>query len=180
MGVLVGLPALRTRGVNLAVATLGLALVIESQILNHPVRSGGFLGIEVGRPSIFGIDVDPVKYPERYALFAFLAFCLLALVVANLRRSRAGRRLIAGAHQRACRGGTRHRRVRRQALHVRLSAGIAAVGGVLIAFQRPTVVFYPTFSIFQSIFVVVYAVIGGIGYVAGAAHRAAPSPPATS
>ena len=57
-----------------------------------------------------------------------------------------------------------------------LSAGIAAVGGVLIAFQRPTVVFYPTFSIFQSIFVVVYAVIGGIGFVAGALIGGAVAP----
>ena len=30
---------LRTRGVNLAVATLGLALLIESQILANPART---------------------------------------------------------------------------------------------------------------------------------------------
>ena len=45
---------------------------------------------------------------------------------------------------------------------------IAGVGGVLIGFRRPSVVFYPTFSVFQSILVVLYAVIGGIGYVIGA------------
>ena len=57
-----------------------------------------------------------------------------------------------------------------------LAAGIAAVGGVLITFQRPTAVFYPTFSVFQSIFVVVYTVIGGIGYVVGSLVGAALAP----
>jgi sulfate-transporting ATPase len=168
VGVLVGLPALRTRGVNLAVATLGLALVIESQILNHPDRSGGFLGIEIGTPSLFGIDLDPVRYPERYAAFAFGAFCLLALLVANLRRSRAGRRLIAVRTNERAAAALGIGVFGAKLYAFGLAAGIAAVGGVVIAFQRPTVVFYPTFSIFQSIFVVVYAVIGGVGYVAGA------------
>ncbi len=168
VGVLVGLPALRTRGVNLAVATLGLALVIESQILSHPDRSGGFLGIEIGTPSLFGLDLDPVRYPERYAAFAFGAFCVLAVLVANLRRSRAGRRLIAVRTNERAAAALGIGVFGAKLYAFGLSAGIAAVGGVLIAFQRPTVVFYPTFSIFQSIFVVVYAVIGGVGYVAGA------------
>ena len=109
-----------------------------------------------------------MKYPERYALFAFLAFCLLALVVANLRRSRAGRRLIAVRTNERAAAALGIGVFGAKLYAFGLSAGIAAVGGVLIAFQRPTVVFYPTFSIFQSIFVVVYAVIGGIGFVAGA------------
>ena len=57
-----------------------------------------------------------------------------------------------------------------------LGAAIAAVGGVLIGFRRPSVVFYPTFSVFQSILVVLYAVIGGIGFVAGALIGAALAP----
>ncbi|MEX1008264.1 MAG: ATP-binding cassette domain-containing protein [Acidimicrobiia bacterium] len=176
VGVLVGLPALRTRGVNLAVATLGLALVIESQILNHPIRSGGFFGISIGTPTIFGIDLDPVMYPERYAAFAFLAFGVLALLVANLRRSRAGRRLIAVRTNERAAAALGISVFGAKLYAFGLAAGIAAVGGVLIAFQRPTVVFYPTFSIFQSIFVVVYAVIGGIGYVAGALIGGAMAP----
>jgi sulfate-transporting ATPase len=168
VGVLVGLPALRTRGVNLAVATLGLALVIESQILNHPERSGGFSGINIGTPSLFGVNLDPVRYPERYAAFAFGAFCVLALLVANLRRSRAGRRLIAVRTNERAAAALGISVFGAKLYAFGLAAGIAAVGGVIIAFQRPNVVFYPTFSVFQSIFVVVYAVIGGVGYVAGA------------
>jgi len=176
VGVLVGLPALRTRGVNLAVATLGLALVIESQILDHPVRSGGFLGIDVGKPSFFGIDLDAVAHPERYAVFAVVAFGVLAILVANLRRSRAGRRLVAVRTNERAAAALGIGVFGAKLYAFGLAAAIAAMGGVLIAFQRPTVVFYPTFSIFQSIFVVVYSVIGGIGYVAGALIGGAVAP----
>ncbi|HXY94981.1 MAG TPA: ATP-binding cassette domain-containing protein [Acidimicrobiia bacterium] len=176
VGVLVGLPALRTRGVNLAVATLGLALVIESQILDHPVRSGGFLGIDIGTPTLFGVSLDAVRYPERYAAFAFVVFCVLALLVANLRRSRAGRRLVAVRTNERAAAALGISVFGAKLYAFGLSAAIAAVGGVLIAFQRPTVVFYPTFSVFQSIFVVVDAVIGGIGYVMGALLGAALAP----
>ncbi len=93
---------------------------------------------------------------------------MLALLVANLRRSRAGRRLIAVRTNERAAAALGIGVFGAKLYAFGLSAGIAAVGGVLIAFQRPTVVFYPTFSIFQSIFVVVYAVIGGIGFVAGA------------
>jgi sulfate-transporting ATPase len=168
VGVLVGLPALRTRGVNLAVATLGLALVIESQVLNHAERSGGFLGIQIGKPSLFGADLDAVAHPERYAAFAFGAFCVLAILVANLRCSRAGRRLIAVRTNERAAAALGIGVFGAKLYAFGLSAAIAAVGGVLIAFQRQTVVLYPTFSIFRSIFVVVDAVIGGIGYVSGA------------
>ena len=119
VGVLVGLPALRTRGVNLAVATLGLALVIESQILNHPVRSGGFLGIEIGKPSICSASTSTrssIPSGTRCSPSA-------------CSRARAPRREPApesrrppphrGAHERARRRCARHQRVRRQALRVR-------------------------------------------------------------
>ncbi len=161
---------------NLAVATLGLALVIESQILNHPVRSGGFLGIDIGTPKLFGISVDAVAHPERYAVFAFAAFCVLAFLVANLRRSRAGRRLLAVRTNERAAAALGIGVFGAKLYAFGLAAGIAAVGGVLITFQRPTAVLYPTFSVFQSIFVVVYTVIGGIGYVVGSLVGAALAP----
>ena len=43
---------------------------------------------------------------------------------------------------------------------------IAAVGGILIAFRQSTVV-YNQFKLLDSIYFVVYSVVGGIGWVAG-------------
>ncbi|MEZ5169224.1 MAG: ATP-binding cassette domain-containing protein [Acidimicrobiia bacterium] len=176
IGVLVGLPALRTRGVNLAVATLGLALVIESLILANFDRTGGVTGTSIGSVRFFGIDFDTFAHPERYALLALLLFVGCGLLVANLRRGRAGRRLVAvRANERAATAlGISVFRAKLYAFG--LSAALAAVGGVLIGFRRPNVTFFPTFSVFQSIFVVIYAVIGGIGFVLGAVIGAAVAP----
>jgi sulfate-transporting ATPase len=168
IGIVVGVPSLRARGVNLAVATLGLALVIQAQVLGNAKRTGGFTGWSLGAPRLFGIDFDPLHHHERYALLSVCAFAVIAVVVANLRRGRAGRRLIAVR--------TNERAAVALGINVfgaklyafGMAAGIAAVGGILIMLRRQTAVFLPVFSVFESIFVVVYAVIGGVGFIFGA------------
>jgi ABC-type branched-subunit amino acid transport system ATPase component/ABC-type branched-subunit amino acid transport system permease subunit len=176
IGVIVGLPALRTRGVNLAVVTLGLALVIESMVLNNAQLTGGVTGTVVGTPRFFGIDFDTFKHPERYAALSFVLFVVLAFAVANLRRGRAGRRLIAVRTNERAAASLGISVFGAKLYAFGLAAGIAAVGGILIGFHRPNVTFWPTFSIFQSIFVVVYVVIGGIGFVLGPLIGAALAP----
>ncbi|MCZ7531584.1 MAG: ATP-binding cassette domain-containing protein [Acidimicrobiia bacterium] len=176
IGILVGLPALRTRGVNLAVATLGLALVIESLVFRNLDRTGGVTGTTIGSVRLFGVDFNTFDHPERYALLTLAFFVGCALLVANLRRGRAGRRLVAvRSNERAATAlGISVFRAKLYAFG--LSAALAAVGGVLIGFRRPNVTFFPTFSVFQSIFVVIYAVIGGIGFIIGAVIGAAVAP----
>ncbi len=52
-----------------------------------------------------------------------------------------------------------------------LSAFIAGIGGVLLAFAQPTVIFNGTtddFSIFASILIMAMTVAGGVGFVGGA------------
>ena len=44
VGLLIGLPALRLRGVNLAVVTLGFAAAIDAVIFNDEGFSGGTAG----------------------------------------------------------------------------------------------------------------------------------------
>jgi sulfate-transporting ATPase len=176
IGIVVGLPSLRTRGVNLAVATLGLALVIQSLILGNGDRTGGLTGLATGPPRFFGIDFDPVKYPERYALLSFACFALLAVAVANLRRGRAGRRLIAVRSNERAAASLGISVFGAKLYAFGLSAGIAAVGGLLIVFRRPIAVFLPAFSVFQSIIAVVYVVVGGVGFVLGPLITATTAP----
>jgi ABC-type branched-subunit amino acid transport system ATPase component/branched-subunit amino acid ABC-type transport system permease component len=176
IGIVVGLPALRTRGVNLAVVTLGLSVVVESLILDSTSLTGGYTGTTVGAPRIFGISMDTFAFPPRYAIFCFLVFTVAALMVANLRRGRAGRRLLAiRANERAAAIlGISVAPAKLAAFG--LGSALAAAGGILLAFSQPTVVFVPTFEAFQSIFVVVFSVIGGIGFLVGAFVGAAYAP----
>ena len=100
-----------------------------------------------------------------------MCFVLLALLVANLRRSRTGRRLLAvRTNERAAASlGISVFGVKLYAFAV--SAGLAAVAGILVGF-RSQVVTYTEFNVFASINSLGHAVIGGLGFVLGAVFGA--------
>jgi sulfate-transporting ATPase len=100
-----------------------------------------------------------------------IAFVGCGLLVANLRRSPTGRRLIAvRTNERAAASlGISVFGVKLFAFGV--AAFIAAIGGVLLAFQS-SIVTYGRFNVFESINAVAFAVIGGVGFVVGAAFSA--------
>ncbi len=176
IGILVGLPALRTRGVNLAVATLGLALLLEREVLGNQSLTGGALGTQIGSPSFLGVDVDAFQHPARYAALACGVFLLGFLTVANLRRSQTGRRLVAVRTNERAAAALGVSVFGAKLYAFGLAAALAATGGILLAFQTPTVTFYPTFDVFGSISMVVYAVIGGVGAALGAVAGAPLAP----
>ncbi len=167
------LPALRTRGVNLAVVTLGLGFTVSEVVFANNQYVGGGLegGTPIGRVKLFGIEVDAFGHPHRWALVSLVAFVAIGLVVANLRRSRTGRRLIAvRTNERAAASlGISVVGVKLYAFAV--AAGIAAVAGILTAFQFQRIQ-YGTFNVFESINAVGSAVIGGLGYALGAVFAA--------
>jgi sulfate-transporting ATPase len=170
LGLVVGLPAVRTRGTSLAIVTLGLAVAVQSMILNNSTLSNGIDGISVGFITIFGIEMDALFYPRRYALLALGALVILGLAVLNLRRSTTGRRMIAvRTNERAAAAlGIGVPAVKLLAFV--LSGAIAAVGGILLAFTNSVVVVGnpgSPFDPFKSLFAVAEATIGGIGFVSG-------------
>jgi sulfate-transporting ATPase len=173
IGLVFALPALRTRGVNLAVVTLGLGFTISEMVFANNDYLGGQLdgGTPIGLVEVFGVEVDAFDHPHRWALVSLVAFVGIALVVANLRRSRTGRRLVAvRTNERAAASlGISVVGVKLYAFAV--AAGIASVAGMLTAFQFQTIQ-YTGFNAFASINAVGYAVIGGLGFVLGAAFAA--------
>lgn len=167
LGVVVGLPALRLRGVNLAVATLGLGLVLQDMVLLNPSHTGGLAGTTIGPPRLFGIDVSGTTYPVRFALVALVLAVGTGLMVASLRRGRAGHRLIAVR--------TNERAAASLGINVTvaklwafaIASGLAGLAGALMGLQYPNVDF-TIYSVFNSIIIILYAVLGGIGFVTGA------------
>jgi ABC-type branched-subunit amino acid transport system ATPase component/branched-subunit amino acid ABC-type transport system permease component len=166
VGLLFALPALRTRGVNLAVVTLGLGFAVSEVVFGNARYLGDPLdaGTRIGRIKLFGISVDAFDHPHAWAFVSFLALFGISLMVSNLRRSRTGRRLIAvRTNERAAASlGISVVSVKLYAFGV--SAGIAAVGGILVGFRSSTIN-YTGFNVFESINTVGFAVIGGLGYV---------------
>ena len=137
-GLLFALPALRTRGVNLAVVTLGLGFVVQEVVFQNGSWIGEAVdgGTRIGPAKLFGLEVDAPLHPHRWALVCLVGFVLAGLMVANLRRSRTGRRLIAvRTNERAAASlGISVFGVKLYAFGV--AAAIAGLGGVLIGFQN--------------------------------------------
>lgn len=175
VGVLVALPAIRTRGVTLAIVTLALSLVFSALIFDNPSTTGGFEGIVVKSPEILGYQIDPTLHPQRYAALMLIALVLVGLMVANLRRGATGRKMIAvRSNERAAAGlGINVVGIKLYAFAV--GAGIAGLGGVLIAFEQANVQF-ASFDVFSSIQLVQYGVIGGLGWVSGVVGGATAAP----
>jgi ABC-type branched-subunit amino acid transport system ATPase component/branched-subunit amino acid ABC-type transport system permease component len=166
LGVLFAIPAVRTRGINLAILTLGLGTAVELMLFDNTNYTGGAGGTIINSERLFGWDVTATTHPTRYGLVVLVLFVVCALAVANVRRGRAGRRMIAvRTNERAAASlGISVSGAKLYAFG--LSAGIAAVGGILLAFQS-TAIDYSQFTNFTSITDVGLAVIGGIGYLVG-------------
>jgi ABC-type branched-subunit amino acid transport system ATPase component/branched-subunit amino acid ABC-type transport system permease component len=166
LGMLFALPAVRTRGINLAILTLGLGTAIELILFDNTDYTGGISGTQVGASKLFGLDISAVSHPGRYGIFALGCLLVATLAVGNMRRGRVGRRMIAvRTNERAAAAlGISVPGVKLYAFG--LSAAIAALGGILLAF-RSTSITYPDFTNLSSITFVGLAVIGGIGYLFG-------------
>jgi len=167
VGLVVALPALRTRGLQLAVVTIGLGMVVEALILRNSTLGGGYTGLTVEAPTLFGWSIDSLMYPARFTGFVLVSFVLLAIAVANVRRGPSGRRLLAlRTNERAsvCAGIS----VFGAKLYAfGLGAGIGGFAGAVGAFQFPRldVAQYTTLG---SITLLIQTMIGGIGHMGGA------------
>jgi ABC-type branched-subunit amino acid transport system ATPase component/ABC-type branched-subunit amino acid transport system permease subunit len=168
VGVVFAIPALRTRGVNLAVVTLGLGFAVQQVIFNNEHYTGDFGSVTtIGKIKVFGWDVSTAEHPDRYLVVCLAILVIAALMVANLRRSNSGRRLIAVRNNERAAASLGISVFGAKLYAFAVSAAIASFAGILLAFKDTTVV-YGRFQPFQSINAVGNAVAGGIGWVLGA------------
>jgi len=165
-GLLFALPALRTRGVNLAVVTLGLGLAVQEILFDNAAYTGGNAGTTVGPASFLGIGIDPILTPARYGIFCLAMFVVASLMVANVRRGRVGRRLVAIRTNERAAASMGVSVFGSKLFAFAFGSAIAGLGGILIAFANYAIV-YSNFDPLTSINAVVDSVIGGIGYVTG-------------
>jgi sulfate-transporting ATPase len=167
LGALFAIPAVRARGINLAIVTLGMGSALELMVFNNGDLVGGFNGTRIGTPTLFGWDINAIAHPGRYAVMCMVVLALVSLMVASMRRGRSGRRLLAvRTNERAAAAlGISVPGAKIYAFAV--SAGIAAVGGVLLAFRKDVILYNSEYTNFTSILVVAWSFIGGIGFLLG-------------
>jgi branched-subunit amino acid ABC-type transport system permease component len=166
LGIAIGLPALRIRGVSLAIVTLGAAVAINSVLFASPRWAGGFNGLSVKSPNLFGWSVDPNHYPERFAAVAAFVLALTYLGLVWLRLGPFGKEMLAArSNERAAASyGVDVKRIKVGAFG--LAAFIAGVGGALYGYQNQNISF-GYFAPIQSIFFFSLVYIASIGSLGG-------------
>ncbi|MEM7326518.1 MAG: ABC transporter permease, partial [Actinomycetota bacterium] len=167
LGFVFALPAVRTRGINLAIVTLGLGTTIELMLFRNREYTGGVQGTQVGSPDLFGYDIGSIRYPERYGIFVLAMALLSVWVVSNVRRGRSGRRLIAVRTNERAAAALGIDVAVAKLFAFSLASAISALGGILLAF-RLTSVSYQSFTNLTSILLVGLTLVGGVGHLLGA------------
>jgi ABC-type branched-subunit amino acid transport system permease subunit len=175
VGGLIALPALRLRGLYLALATLAFGVFVSDMIIadiaphvfplfhwNYSIFPNGTLQIP---PLKLGpIDLSSSK---TFLTTATCIFILIGLGLIALRRSNYGRRLTAMKDSPAAAATLGQNLIKLKLSVFMISAAIAGLGGVLLS-SASVSVNADTFIIFVSLALVMLTVVGGIGNVAGA------------
>jgi ABC-type branched-subunit amino acid transport system permease subunit len=169
VGVLVGLPALRVRGMTLAVATLAAAVAIEELVFNSPSLNGL---ADVPAPRLFGIDLGFLStgsdnFRPAFGLLAVVILAACGLAVANLRRSLTGVRWLAvrSNERAAAAAGIGVSATKLGAFA--LSSALAGLGGALLAYELPALS-PQQFIVVGALAVLALCYLGGIATVSGA------------
>ena len=179
VGLLAGIPALRVRGVNLAVVTFAAAVTIQSVIFGNPAWSG-VKGANVSPPTLFGINFGPNQPWTKFfgggkgllpnpwfGVFCLIVVALLILAVVNIRRSRVGRHMLAVRSNERAAAAAGVSVSRTKILAFGVSAFIAGIGGALSGYRFGSVT-SDYFGAVPSMLFLAFAYLGGISTVSGA------------
>jgi branched-chain amino acid transport system permease protein len=176
LGLIIGVSALRIRGVSLAVVTLAGAVAIEQFGFNNETWGAGSTGSPVQQPSLGGLHIGSDasfrgvdgKVPSPVLGFVFVVvLVVLCLFVANLRRTNLGQRMLAvrSNERAAAAAGINVATVKFMAFG--LSSLIAGTAGWMYAYNFGSVT-ASRFGILIALSFVAFAYIGGITMVSGA------------
>ncbi len=159
LGVAIGLPALRLRGINLAIVTLSFAAAFDT-ILATITFPGQTEFQAVPRPALFDSD-------EGYFIFVLIFYVVIAVALEYVSRSRLGASWLAVRHSEraAAAHGVSIAAAKLSAFAI--SAFIAGISGGLLAGYLGTLV-SDNFNMMQSLVLFAVAVMAGSHHALGA------------
>lgn len=161
---LIGLPTLRLRGHYLALATLGFGIIVQILLVEAPYLTGGPSGL-IGIPSMrFGSLI--LRGDRVFAILVWLIIIAVQAACGSLRKSRAGRALLAiqSNEVAAAALGVDTGREKRAVFVV--SATLAALAGALYAYYI-NFISPETFGFGLSVEVLTMVIVGGLGSIWG-------------
>ena len=164
VGVVVGLPALRVKGIYLGMATLSFGFIVEEVFARWESVTGGNSGKHLVPPEIFGFKFESTE--------SFYFLCLVIAVVStlgilNLLRSPTGRAFVAIRDSEISAQSMGIHLARYKTISFALSAAITGIAGALYA-HKLQFISPDQFGLLQSIELLLLIVVGGLGSVHGA------------
>jgi branched-chain amino acid transport system permease protein len=171
-GAVIGLPALRLKGLYLAIATLASQQIIEFVIRRWSWLTGGQGFLDVRRLGIFGWEV-PRKSFELVWYWVILAVAALGVLAArNLIRTALGRSFMAVRDQDIAASTIGVNLTRAKLTAFALSSGYVGLAGALTA-HYTEIVTWERYTIDVSIQYLAMIIVGGLGSIAGSVYGAA-------
>lgn len=163
LAALVGLPALRIKGLFLLATTFAFAIAVQSVLFDENYFKW-LLPERVERPTLFFLNFED----EKSMYYLVLAALVLSIVVVlNLRRSRVGRTLIALRDNEANVQSFGINAVRAKLMAFAVAGALAGFAGCVFAAQQRGVS-AGSFTANSSVQVFVMAVVGGVSSPGGA------------
>lgn len=164
VGAIVALPALRLRGLYLALATFAFAFIMDNMFFPTSVAFTYGGTIHVNRPGIFGLHFNS---DSSFTVFLTVIFVLLAVGLLALRRGPFGRLLLAMKDSEAACATLGASLTRTKLAVFSMSAAIAGLGGALFGamITQPGAI---DFAAEQSLPILLLAVIFGMATTSGA------------
>ncbi|GAA0584797.1 ABC transporter permease [Actinomadura livida] len=170
LGIVVGVPALRIRGAQLAVATIAAALAIESFVFNNPAMTP-YTGNVIADPSLFGFSLAVREGTDLITLrFSFMVLVIVAVLLIAMAR------LLSGATGRAFLAVRSNERAAAAAgvnvpavklLGFALASFMAGIGGCLIGYSRGQLS-AASFTVLVGLAVLATTYVGDITRISGA------------
>ena len=165
VAVVIGYPAIRRRGLTLAVITLAFALVTQTYLLNREFFGNWLPASRIERPDLFGV-ID-IRSETRFYYFSLVVLGLMMLAARGIRNSRTGRALIAIRENENAARSYGIDAVRTTVVAFAISGFMAAVAGVLFVHLQNGLGTAP-FDPRESLTAFSTVVIGGMGSLPGA------------
>ncbi|WP_112799588.1 ABC transporter permease subunit [Rhizobium sp. SYY.PMSO] len=159
VGIAIGLPALRLRGINLAIVTLGFAAAFDT-VLATITFPGQTTFTQVVRPSLFEGDYG-------FFIFVLVVYGIIAVGLEFLSRSRLGASWLAVRHSERAAAALGVSVPRAKLSSFAISAFISGVSGGLLAGYLGTLV-SENFSMMQSLALFAVATMVGAHFTLGA------------
>lgn len=163
VGIVIGLPSLRVKGIYLGIATLAFGFIVEEGLARWESVTGGNAGMHVKAPSLLGWTLSS---NEQFYFVCLAVTVLCTFGMLNLLRSPTGRAFVAIRDSEISAQSMGIHLARCKTTSFALSAALAGIGGALYAHQIKFLS-PDQFSIIQSIDLLLMVVVGGLGSVHG-------------